>query len=256
MSVWDEIQEQQKKMKGKSLKEKWLYFWDYYKVHTLVIVLVIACGAWFIYDVMSAKDEAFSAILLNAYGQSEQANFAADFAAYAGIDTNTYECNIDTIGTLDYSTLAQADYAYSQRIYALTQANGLDVLISDTEPFDNYATSEFFLDLRKELTEEEYEKFEPHFFYVDGAAIAARDNGAEPVYDENGLLQVSDPSIDHSDPTSMEDPIPVGIYLEDCEKLAQWDCYTFMEETPIFGFVCTSERKELAHQFLQYLTEE
>jgi hypothetical protein len=256
MSIWDETREQQKKMKGKPLKEKWSYFWEYYKVHTLVIALVIACGSWFIYDVASAKDEAFSAILLNAYGQNEQANFSADFASYAGIDTNTYACNIDTIGTLDYSAPGEAGYAYSQRIYALTQAHSLDVFISDTEPFDNYAVSEFFLDLREELTEKEYEIFEPYFFYVDGAAIEARNNGAEPVYDENGLLQVSDPSIDHSDPTSMKDPIPVGIYLEDNAKLAQWDCYTFMEETPIFGFVCTSERKELAHQFLQYLTEE
>lgn len=255
MSIWDETKEQHQKMKGKPLKEKWSYFWEYYKVHTLVILLVLVCGSWFIYDIVSAKEEAFCAILVNAYGQEDQTAFSTDFAEYAGIDTTTQECFLDTIATLDYSVMGQSDYAYSQRIYALAQSGSLDVFISDTEPFDNYGLSELFLDLREELTEEEYTKFEPYFFYIDRAAIQARDEGEEAIYGEDGLWEISDSSIDHSDPTTMEDPIPIGIYLEDCKKFEQWNCYTYMKETPIFGFVCTSERKEMAHLFLQYLTE-
>lgn len=255
MSIWEETKEQRQKMKGKSLKEKWNYFWEYYKIHTLVIILGVSLVTWFVHDIVTAKDEAFTATLLNSYGQDGQEGMAAEFAAYAGIDTDIYSCYLDCEATLNYSTMSQADLSYSQRIAVMTQSKTLDVIISDTEPFDNYATSEFFVDLREELTPEEYARFEPHFFYVDGAAIEARNNGAEPVYDENGLLQVSDPNIDHADPASMKDPIPVGIYLEDCKKFEQWGCYTYMKETPIFGFVCTSQRKDMAHLFLQYLTE-
>ena len=43
-SVNDEIREQHQKMKGKSRKEKFAYFWEYYKVHTLVAILVLILG--------------------------------------------------------------------------------------------------------------------------------------------------------------------------------------------------------------------
>ena len=42
MSIWEETKEQRQKMKGKSLKEKWNYFWEYYKIHTLVIILGVS----------------------------------------------------------------------------------------------------------------------------------------------------------------------------------------------------------------------
>ena len=39
-SVHDEVKEQQQKLKGKPFKEKWAYFWEYYKIQTLVIIAV------------------------------------------------------------------------------------------------------------------------------------------------------------------------------------------------------------------------
>lgn len=41
-SVHDEVKEQQQKLKGKPFKEKWAYFWEYYKIQTLVIIAVLA----------------------------------------------------------------------------------------------------------------------------------------------------------------------------------------------------------------------
>ena len=35
-SVHDEVKEQQQKLKGKPFKEKWAYFWEYYKIQTIV----------------------------------------------------------------------------------------------------------------------------------------------------------------------------------------------------------------------------
>ncbi len=53
--VIDEIRQQQMKTKEMSAKGKLEYFWDYYKVHTIVAILVIFFAAMFIRDIVDRK---------------------------------------------------------------------------------------------------------------------------------------------------------------------------------------------------------
>ena len=119
MAMHDEIREQQKKLKGKTFREKLGYFWDYYKVHTLVAIAVLVIGGGLIHDIVTAKEEAFSATLLNAYGGNMQHEFQDAFAEYAGIDTEIYDCYIDTSSTLNYNMTSEADLAIFQRTVAM-----------------------------------------------------------------------------------------------------------------------------------------
>lgn len=64
-SVNDEIREQHQKMKGKSRKEKFAYFWEYYKVHTLVAILVLILGGSMIYSIATQKDIIMEAAFVN-----------------------------------------------------------------------------------------------------------------------------------------------------------------------------------------------
>lgn len=253
MAMHDEVKEQQQKLKGKTFREKLDYFWYYYKVHTIVALFVIIVGTIFIRDAVTAKDSAFSAVLLNALGNDSQEMIESDFAAYSDIDLEVYDCYIDTGSTLSYDTMSQMDLAVSQRIVALTQTGGIDVLISNSEPFANFSQGMMFKDLREELTAEEYARFEPDFFYIDAAALDADD--AEPVYDENGMVEIVDTSIDHADPSAMKDPVPVGIYLKSVSRLKEYNCYPDSSVTPIFGFPATADHPDKAHLFLKYLTE-
>ena len=41
MAMKDEVKEQQQKLKGKTTREKLEYFWDYYKVHTILALFVV-----------------------------------------------------------------------------------------------------------------------------------------------------------------------------------------------------------------------
>lgn len=255
MSVLDEIRQEQKKMVDKPFKEKLKYFWYYYKIPTIVILIVIIFGAGMIKDLVTAKDSAFTAFLLNSYGQYTQSDFTSEFTEYAAIDTENYECMLDATSTLSYDTMTDADLATSQKIMAMTYSQAIDVIVSDNEPFTNYAMNSMFADLREELTPEEYAKFEPYFYYVDQAKIQELEN-SELEYDENMTAQIVDPSVDHSDPSSMTDPVPVGIYLPNSAKLKQWELYTYSDEAPIFGIMVNSVHRELCHTFLQYLTEE
>ena len=97
--VIDEIREQQLKTKDMSAKGKLAYFWDYYKVHTIVILLVLIFGGALIHDIVSAKDYCFSSIMMNASLLSGESMESA-FAEYADLDTETYQCFIDTTTAL------------------------------------------------------------------------------------------------------------------------------------------------------------
>lgn len=253
MAMNDEVKEQRKKLKGKSFKEKLSYFWDYYKVHTLIALFVLLIVGIFVKDELTAKDYAFYSTLLNANAMDEQEGIQSDFAAFAGIDENVYDCSVDTSSTLSYETMSQIDLAVSQRIAAMSQTGGIDVLVSDQDPFTNFATAGMFPDLRETLTTEEYEKFKNQFFYVDKASMDINNNDTN--YDEEGNLTVIDTSIDHSDPSKMEDPVPVGIYVTDAPKLKEWKCYTGTDDGIVFGFVYSSERPDVSHQFLAFLYE-
>lgn len=53
------------------------------------------------------------------------------------------------------------------------------------------------------------------------------------------------------DPDKMEDPIPVGIVVDDFEKIASSGY--FAETVPVFGIPAVSDRRDVAIQFLEYL---
>lgn len=252
MALRDEVKEQQNKLKGKTFKEKLNYFWDYYKIHTIAFLFAVLVISVFVKDIVTSKDNAFSAVILNSYGHTSQEDFQADFAAYAGIDTDTYSCLIDTSATYSVDSMSQYDVAFAQRIAAQVQTGDLDAFVGDVQAFGHYADGYLFQDLREALTEEEYKKYEPYFYYIDTAAIEAKRQ-----MEEEDILAAAqeEESADPTDPSSMETPVPVGIYLESSPKLAQWNCYTASGETPIFGFLANAAHPDLAHRFLAYLSE-
>ena len=90
-SVIEEIREQQKKaFATMTPKEKLAYFWDYYKIHTIVAIAVIVFVIAFINSYRSNKPIAFYAVMLNADSYGDNAAFAntwsEGFMEYAGID--------------------------------------------------------------------------------------------------------------------------------------------------------------------------
>ena len=101
MSVIDEIREEQKKaLSTMSLKEKLAYFWDYYKIHTVVTIVVLAFVISFIHQYVTNKDYGFYAALVNAHASSYDdelpAIWAEEFQEYAQIDPDEYLVYIDT----------------------------------------------------------------------------------------------------------------------------------------------------------------
>ena len=173
--IIDEIREQQRKMKDMTWKERFAYYWEYYKVHTIVTIVAIIAIVCTIRTLVNTKDYAFYGLMLNAYSLSSDV-MSDTFSEYAGIDTNTYECFMDTTSTLTYENPTEFDMATMQRIVAVVQTKELDAVIFDSQCFDQYAVNQIFYDLREVLTPEQIEKYEPYFYYVDMDIVRAQED--------------------------------------------------------------------------------
>lgn len=254
VSVSSEIREEQKlALKDMSFKQKLLYFWDYYKIHTLVVILVAAATFGIVRDIANSKDYIFYATMLNAF-QLDSTAVSDDFAAYAGLDTENYNCYIDTTSTLDMENLSEYDMATTQMIMALVQTGDLDVMVTDDKIFTNYAGGEMFMDLRMAFTEEELAPYRDYLYYVDAAAIAAANEAPPSASMETVTLSSEEQAAvteSHRHPENMTDPVPVGIFVSDAAFVKSTSSYPL--GASVYGIMATSGKVENAKAYLEYL---
>lgn len=262
-SMHGEIKEQHQKLKDMTLKGKLSYFWDYYRIHTLVILSVTVLVALFIYQVTHNKDYAFYAVVMNADTNCiEDGQWCDEFAEYAQIDTDEYAVALDTSFIYSSSNVSQYTVSSMEKLLVMVQTKLIDVITADTEAFENYAQNELFLNLETALPEAVLEQYKDHLYYTDASTFGASDAAFEA-----GTEQ-PDPSeyiIDHRDPSSMEKPVPVGIYLPEGNRLSETGCYEYLEynETTyqgfpskaVLGIPVTCAHLDTVLQFLAFLEE-
>lgn len=260
--VIDEIRQQQMKTKEMSAKGKLEYFWDYYKVHTIVAILVIFFAAMFIRDIVTAKDYNFYSILFNARQLSGDSLESA-FSEYAGLDTENYECYIDASTGLSLTSFTEYDMATVQKLMATIQIGDLDTVVFNSELFNNYAGNEMFLDLRTILSEEELNAWKDYLYYIDYVEVAAEredvdveESPAEKdaADDERRQQEILEETNRHRSPEGMAEPVPVGIFMEASPFAEKSGAYSDL--VPVFGFVSTSKRTETGKQFLEFLWDD
>lgn len=244
-SVNDEIREQQRKLKGKPFKEKWAYFWEYYRIHTIVGICVTLALISLIHTVTSQKNSALDVALVNAFLKdgTEAQQVAADFEAYAQIDTNEYEVVIDPDLYVDYEGQDQYSYLNMQKLTALAAAGSLDVLLTNEAYIDHNIGTGLFIDLHEFFTDEELAKYEDRLIY---RVIPEED--AEYDIDESGTAP-ADVSAASAATASDPDAVPIGIDVRDSkylysDQVEAWFCIT-----------ATSRNPENARLFLEYLLE-
>ena len=260
--VIDEIRQQQMKTKEMSAKGKLEYFWDYYKVHTIVAILVIFFAAMFIRDIVTAKDYNFYSILFNARQLSGDSLESA-FSEYAGLDTENYECYIDASTGLSLTSFTEYDMATVQKLMATIQIGDLDTVVFNSELFNNSAGNEMFLDLRTVLSKEELNTWKDYLYYIDYVEVAAEredvdveESPAEKdaADDEKRQQEILEETNRHRSPEGMAEPVPVGIFMEASPFAEKSGAYSDL--VPVFGFVSTSKRTETGKQFLEFLWDD
>lgn len=254
--VIDEIREQQSKTRDMSNKGKLEYFWYYYKVHTIVGILALIMIITLIHDMVSAKDFIFNCLMVNSY-QLQAETLENTFAQYAGLDLDEYDCYIDTSTTLSLTTYDQYNMATVQKIMAQMQSRDLDVIVFNSEIFNNYSLNGMFMDLRSVMTEEELEKYKDQLYYIDYAELVRE---SEKELDADELMEPMEVDVEadtllHRHPEDMEDPMPIGVFITDSPFLEKSGSY-HPSLQPVFGIVATCQRTDVAKQYLDFLWDD
>lgn len=245
MAISDEIKQEKQKTKDMDLKGKLSYFWYYYKIHTIAAVIALFLIFTMIRDIAATKDYAFYGVYFNALQTFSAEEQMDAFSEYLGLDTENYEAMLDSAMYYSFTDLSETSLAASQKFFAMIQTGDIDVTIADEEVFSNYAVNEIFFDLREVLPADLLEQYKDDIFYVDGAQIAANNAGDYPDGEEEK------PLAGHHDPSVMEDPVPVGIYVGDTPVLSEAGCYTQL--VPVFGIVRNTSRPDTAVKYLRFL---
>lgn len=100
-SMYDEIREQNAKLKGAPFQDKLAYFKEYYLKTTIIGVIVAIFVGHLLYSMLTApSDSAFAAFFFNDTGDSSSTELIDGFVAYQNIDTKKHNAYIDA--TMNY----------------------------------------------------------------------------------------------------------------------------------------------------------
>ncbi len=248
MPVMDEFKEEREALKHGTWKEKVSYFFDYYKWHVVVAIAAIIFVVTIGHQILTRKDTAFYAAMVNALELTSIEEYTQSFADYAGIDLEQYDILMDTSMYIDLNNLDQITISSSEKLMANIAAKNIDVFITDAAIMEQHANSDTFLDLREFLSEEQYAKYESRFYYIDQAVVDEK-NAHYQNLDRDYVPEYPDPR----NPEAMQEPIPVGIYLNDTCTLRNY--YFYSEGDVIVGVVGNTERPEITSMFLDFILE-
>ena len=261
-TIWEETKTQGAKMKGRPFKEKLEYFWEYYKIHTLVIATVLILAISLIRARVNARDYALSVVMVNSIAaqlDDIDMDWKADLSERIEYDPKKYEIFIDTGMILGQDTeSANQEYANLQKLAAMISAQTIDIFIADTEIYERYAQNGYMYDLRDIYSAEELEKLSDIIYYTDAATFSDYGDDVDP----NAYPDQSVYIVDHHDPDSMKDPVPIGFFADESTVVGSSGAYAYLNPEDTFqghpkegvmGVIINTPRIEASRIGLDYL---
>ena len=261
-TIWEETKTQGAKMKGRPLKEKLEYFWEYYKIHTMIAAVVIIIAISLIRSWATAKDYALSIVVANSMANAMEGvseKWAEDLSEIIEFDPKKYEIAIDTSIMMGAGTgSAEQDYANSQKMAALISAASIDVIATDTEMFEQYAQNQYLHDLRDVYSDDELASMEGHIYYTDAATYTDYSDSDPDAFEKQASYV-----IDHHDPSTMKEPVPVGFFADESTRIGQAEIYFNLESLDpyqgypreaVVGILINTPRLDASKAGFDYLT--
>lgn len=226
MPVIDDIKESQSKLKGKGFKYKFQYFWEYYRVATFITIGALILVGSIIKTVVTAKDPAFEAIMINAIGKPSEEAFATELQ----IDTKKFEVNFDSSYMMSgLDSFDQTTYASMQKLMAVVASASADACLTPPEYGEHYAKSDMFMDLREVYDEKFLESL-----------------GDKVIY-----LKLNDPDTDK--PVGEE--IPFLIDVSDAKGLKSEENLCYATDKVYFGIWANAKHVDAAKKFYEFIYE-
>lgn len=246
MAVMDEFREERELIKNRSFKGKLMYFWDYYKWHTVAIIVAVGVLISLLNSFLNKKIPVYNLIVINGVETNQLDYLKEELNENFSVDTSKEEISVETSVTIDESTYDQTTTENVQRVQIYIAAGDVDAIVADSKMFRKYAYLEVFSDLRNVVSEQMLSKYEGKIFYID-QAVVNKQNEQYADLDYETPITYPDPF----NPDSMEEPIPVGICLYEmgCEN----NLFVVSDPTPIVGVVVNGEHADKDATFLNTL---
>ena len=263
MPLMDEFKKEREDIKNQPLKKRLDYFWTYYKWWVIGGIALIIIAVSIITNIVKSKDEtvyvAMIDTVINPTGNYEE-NITVPFLEEHGLSPkkNTINFNLNFIfsgqkgselpGSPSYSdTLG---YSGRQNLAIYVSAGDVDAISAPEDWFDNYAYSDFFLSLDDYLSADELKALDGRICYADRAVMER----FKKAHDEDNY-EYSEEFPDSTDPSSMEDPVPVGIYIDDCPLFNEnFACADDNSSRVVIGIVRNSPAVEITKDLIIYIT--
>lgn len=263
MAVRDEIKEQRSKLKGQGFKAHLEYFWDYYKIHTIVGIFFLILAVTMIRDIAGRKPTYLYSMMVNSYMEDGQEALQNEFLEYAGANPDEYSCVIDGSVSFTPGSSDQMAVAAMEKIMATSAANELDSIVSDYAVFYHYAAQGTFMDLREVYDQKDLDLMEDRLVYIDMGYVDYLDSDEYTDYitsgkfDENNKYAVMADrytrtgEYERTPKSEMQDPVPVGIILDNSAVLKEKGAYR--DTTAVAGVVTSTQRVDNAREFINFL---
>ncbi len=261
MSEREDFRKQWKGLAGKGFRAHVEWLWLYYKWYAIVGIIALFLVGSVVKTFVTAKPAAVNAVLINADlpGENEGTTIAEGFAQAAGIDLRRKEIRLDMSSSLTPGLqFTSYDQAIIQRLAVYGQSGDLDVVAADTSIYSYLVNVGTVIDLRLALTEEQLSEWEEDLYYVDLAEVEEFQQELE----DSSYVMPTQPAEEareaerigtyvRPDPSQMEEPVPVGIFITDSEIVKQEGLYEATE--CVIGIGAGGKRRETAARFLEWM---
>ena len=222
-SLRDEIRLEQEKLSNQPFSKKLEYYWDYYKIHAIVIVFLACMFGSILHTIITQKETILSIAYINAFPNVEDEIFIEDFETHLQLNRKKQQVILDSSYYIDDTSTSPYAATYSQKFSTNAMAGKLDIVLADSINFDFYGNQGFFQDLTSVLSSELLNKYSDSLYYVD---LPNDDSDSE---------------------------VPIGIKINGVKKICETSSYPNTDA--YFGFVTGSKRTDYGISYLKYLED-
>ena len=213
MALMDEFKEEREKMRHRPLKDKIAYFWEYYRLPTIIGLAVLVAVVSFIYGQVTKKQDILYGCILNTF--QTNTDFEENLLEHMQYDPDHYQVVLNK--TLVYSAnMNENSYEKYMVLITLISTNTVDFLTGNEAAMSSLAYNTSFADLREVLPKEVYELCEPYVLYADNYILEYNEEHFDGT-EESLITEYPDPR----KPETMKDPIPVMIDVTQCPEIME-----------------------------------
>jgi ABC-type molybdate transport system substrate-binding protein len=162
-----EEQSEKEKLRDMPPGKRLSYLWEYYRVHALIAVGVIALTTYIIHSIATPdiKTQFYAAMINSTIDSEVLTGYQADFADYLQIDPETE--SIEFNSSFYFNDSNEYSMNMKQVLSTYVAAQEIDVIIAPESEFANYAYYGYMDKLSDQLPTDVYSSLTDNFYISD-----------------------------------------------------------------------------------------